>query len=112
MSLSSAQLNAALRAYVSTFPRHDRLLSHLRDAGLDSKASEIEARLRTALDAAEKYLWGQKDGVGWTEDFEERLFEHLRLSSPWLDREGFSSILSFGKWLCWHEGLDARDANQ
>jgi len=106
MNLSATQLNQALRAYISTVPNEERLHAHLDSIGLGLRLLEFQERLRPALEAAENYLWAQRDGVKWTDDFENRLFEYVRRAAPWLDRDGFASICSFGKWLCLREGLN------
>jgi len=105
MNLSATQLNQALQAYIATVPNEERLRAHLDSIGLGLRMLEFQERLRPALESAENYLWAQPNGVRWTDQFENRLFEYVRDAAPWLDRDGFASICSFGKWLCLREGL-------
>ena len=101
------ELNAALMAYVHTFPRPDRLEAHLEILGKLERKAEVEARLQIALKCTENFLYAQVGGVRWNEKFETALFEHVVQSSPWLSKPAFLSLVSFGGWLCWHEGLNA-----
>lgn len=110
MNLSAAQLNQALQAYISTVPDEGRLRAHLDSIGLGLRLLEFQERLRPALESTENYLWAQRDGVRWTDEFEKRLFEYVRNAAPWLDRDGFSSLCSFGKWLCLREGLSPTES--
>ena len=101
------ELNAALVAYVHTFPQQKRLQTYLESLGKLERQPEIEARLQTALKSTEDFLYAQIEGIRWSEQFEALLFEHVVSSSPWLSKQAFRSLVSFGGWLCWHEGLNA-----
>jgi len=100
-------LNAALVAYVHTFPQQERLAAHLEQRGKLEERAQIEATLQIALQSTERYLYAQAEGVRWSTRFEAELFEHVARSSPWLSPQAFRSLVSFGAWLCWHEGLNA-----
>lgn len=102
-------LNKAMSAYVSTFPREEKLRAHLEKTRRVGQMAEIEATLRQALKAVEEHLYAQEGGVRWTSDFETEMYERIKTTSPWLDRNGFHSLASFGQWLCWHEGLNATE---
>jgi len=101
------ELNAALVAYVHTFPQRERLKTHLEQLGKPEDEEKIEAKLQIALRSTESYLYAQVDGVKWSAQFEAELFEHVLRTSPWLSTQAFRSLLGFSGWLCWREGLNA-----
>ena len=100
-------LNDALRAYINTFPREDNLKSFLQDKDMVSQLCLIKEKLDASVKAAEDCLYGEKDGVTWDQQFEEKLFRQIKLTCPWLSYDGYGSLKSFSGWLCWHEGLEA-----
>jgi hypothetical protein len=101
-------LNEAMTAFVHTIPSERRLEQFLVKAGLSNQLPEVEASLRLALKATESHLYAQPNGVRWTSEFEEELFEQIRKTCPWLNEVGFRPLKAFGQWLCWHEGLNVR----
>jgi hypothetical protein len=100
-------LNASLLAYLHTIPDRNRLLTYLKMRGQQNRADEIEAVLMVAIKNAETFLYDQEGGVVWGSPFEDVFFKHLQATSPWLCKQAFGSLVSFGGWLCWHEGLNA-----
>ena len=102
-----AFLNDALNAYVATFPVEENLKAFLARHGREGNLAGIKATLDAAIGATEEILWKEPGGVLWTEEFKGNLFQAVRVRNPWLSQQGFSSLVSFGGWLCWHEGLNA-----
>lgn len=100
-------LNGALCAYVHTFPQRERLHAYISQRRLQGLAARIELSVTTAVKDTEDYLYAQSGGVAWGVEFEEALFNHVSQRSPWLSRKAFRSLVGFGGWLCWHEGLNA-----
>jgi hypothetical protein len=99
--------NEALSAYVHTFPQRERLLAYISNHQQQERAADIEASVTVAVKDTEDYVYAQSDGVRWSDEFEEALFNHVSQRSPWLSRSAFRSLVGFAGWLCWHEGLNA-----
>ncbi|MCA6062690.1 hypothetical protein [Thalassolituus marinus] len=107
MNPSPREFNEALEEYIVTFPNHSRLIEYLVKRYDVETQKIIESELSAAVKTTEDYLWSQSSGVEWSEVFELKLFNHVKSSHSWLEASGFSRLLSFSKWLCWHEGLNA-----
>ena len=100
-------LSSSLSVYVDTLPNAPRLASYLAEQGLAEQREEIQAALDAAVKDTGDFLWMQGGGVRWCGGFEDSLFSHLALLHPWLSRDSFRSLVAYGRWLCWHEGLNA-----
>jgi hypothetical protein len=107
MSLSPEVLNAALQAYMHTFPNRSGLNSHIERVGLVDQRGDIVAELDAVLKTAEEHLYSFPGGVSWDESFVRDFHALLRKKHPWLDQESLGRIHGFSGWLCWHEGLNA-----
>lgn len=99
-------LNAALQSYLHTFSRQDLLDAFLEMKGLTDQRQDIKSRLDSLLKTAEDHLYDYPEGVPWDSDFEESYLQLLRQNHPWIDSASISRVLSFSRWLCWHEGLN------
>jgi len=105
--LSAESLNAALLAYVATFPAPERLRAHLEANGLTEHAAPFELELKAATRSAEAFIYaaaaaGQEK---WDAAFNERFFQAVAAQHPWISREAFKRLESFGQYLNWHDGL-------
>ena len=98
-------LNAALAAYIKTVPNAKHLEEFLATHDLTYRESEIKTRLRSIVGDTDDFLFAQQAKVEWTDGFKEVLFQHLKVKHLWLTRQGFIPLISYGGWLCWHEGL-------
>ena len=107
MSISALELNNALTEYIQTFPSEIRLSVYLAGKYSAQYKVEIHSTLSAAVKTTEEFLWAQPGGVHWSSEFEKELFNHIVSKHPWLELSGFSCLLGFSKWLCWHEGLNA-----
>lgn len=107
-TVPAAVLSSSLSVYVDTLPSAPRLASYLAEQGLAEQREEIQAVLDAAIKDTGDYLWMQDGGVRWGGGFEDSLFSHLELLllHPWLSRASFKSLVAYGGWLCWHEGLN------
>lgn len=105
-SPDAAVLNAALLAYLQTFPTVENLGAFIEKRGLADREERITGELDRLLKTAEKHLWGYPGGVPWGEAFERAYTAMLRQKHPWLDDEPMGRIFGFSRWLCWHEGLN------
>lgn len=106
-------LNLALCGYINrTVPSLNGLRQWISRNKLEKFGEEIEAKLTGLSSAVENYLYDQKGGVQWSEPFELKMFEDLRQKHPWLDRVGYRRLISFSRWYCWHEGLEAPNSNK
>ncbi len=103
--ISPNLLNAALLAYVRTFPVDERLEEFLMSRGLKEHKRAIQTTLDQAVKSAEDFLWAQPNRVVWNVAFEDAQFNHIVQEHEWLSRDAFRSLVSFSKWFCWHEGL-------
>lgn len=101
-------LNRALLKYVQTLPQRERLEKHISRSGLEHHSQEIIAELDGLLQSAERFLWDYPEGVPWTGQFEKEYAEMLVQKRPWLNKTSIERIFVFSRWLCWHEGLNAR----
>jgi len=101
-----ALLNAAMRSYVHTFSRQDLLDAFIDKKGLQDHRQEIKSHLDSLLRTAEDHLYDYPGGVPWDSDFEQSYVELLRKNHPWIDPTTIDRVLSFSRWLCWHEGLN------
>lgn len=99
-------MNAALRSYVTTFPRRDLLQTFLESGGLQDVGRTITASLDAVLRTAENHLYDYPGGVPWDAAFEAEYRDLLQRHHPWLDADSLGRIFSFSHWLCWHEGLN------
>lgn len=106
-TVPAAVLSSSLSVYVDTLPSAQRLASYLAKRGLAEQREEIQAVLDAAIKDTGDYLWRQDGGVRWDGGFEDLLYSHLELLHPWLTRSSFKSLVAYGGWLCWHEGLNA-----
>lgn len=102
-----AILNCALLACVATWPDKERLAKYVSDNELTDQKMAIEVEVNSVVSRTESYLYSQERGVKWSEDFEKQFFKYLTEHHPWLSQQGFSRLMGFSKWLCWHEGLNA-----
>ncbi|EMJ4936279.1 hypothetical protein [Pseudomonas aeruginosa] len=107
MSISAQELNQALGEYIQTFPNESRLNAYLASNPSSQSHAEIKSELSAVVKTTEEFLWAQPSGVSWSGAFEDQLFTHIRSRHSWLERQAFSTLLGFSKWLCWHEGLNA-----
>jgi hypothetical protein len=108
MGVTSQILNAAMQAYVHTFPNRKSLAEHIAAAGLTEQSDEIVGKLDAVLKTAEDYLYSFPGGVPWGEAFERDYHALLRKEHTWLDSESLGRVHGFSGWLCWHEGLNAK----
>ncbi len=108
MGVTPQILNAAMRAYVHTFPNRKGLVEHIAALGLAEHSDDITAQLDAVLKTAEDYLYSFPGGVPWSESFERDYHALLRRQHTWLDSESLGRVHGFSGWLCWHEGLNAR----
>ena len=69
MSVTPQILNAAMQAYVHTFPNRKSLAEHIDAAGLTEQRDEIIAKLDAVLKTAEDYLYSFPGGVSWGDAF-------------------------------------------
>jgi hypothetical protein len=99
-------LNAAMRSYVHTFSRQDLLDAFLAEKGLEDQRQGIKSHLDSLLKTAEDHLYDYPGGVPWDSAFEQSYLMLLRQSHPWIDSTSIERVLSFSRWLCWHEGLN------
>ncbi len=109
MPPSPDTLRSALSAYVQTFPVRDRLDAFIRTMGLEKESAEIVQEIEALMKTAEDHLWDYPGGVPWTENFKEDYIQLLLERHPWIDQACIDTILSFACWICWHEGLNARE---
>jgi len=105
LPLSAEALNTALSAYVATFPSAARLRAHLEAAGLTAHAAQFELELKAAVAAAEDFIYAAAGRGKWDAAFNERFFQAVAARHPWLSRDAFRSLGSFGQYLNWHDGL-------
>jgi hypothetical protein len=104
--LNAESLNAALSAYVATFPSAERLRAHLEAGGLTAHAAQFELELKAAVHAAEESIYAAAGrGEKWDAAFNERFFQEVARQHPWISRQAFKSLGSFGQYLNWHDGL-------
>lgn len=89
-----------------TFSRQDLLDQFLDKKGLQAQGSEIKSHLDSLLKTAEDHLYDYPGGVPWDSDFEHSYVGLLRQHHPWIDSTSIDRVLSFSRWLCWHEGLN------
>ena len=101
-------LNEALRAYVKTFPIERYLADFLAARGLSSRMDSIKKTLDDSLGAAFCCVYDEEGGVRWSLQFEKKLFDYIRETSPWLSPLGFEVLKSYSGWISWHDGLEAR----
>jgi hypothetical protein len=78
----------------------------LAKRGLQDQGQEIKSHLDSLLRTAEDHLYDYPGGVPWDSDFEQSYVELLRKNHPWVDPTTIDRVLSFSRWLCWHEGLN------
>lgn len=107
MIINAQELNNALTEYIQTFPSESRLSIYLAGKYSAQCKVEVHSSLSAAVKTTEDFLCAQPGGVHWSSEFEKELFNHIFSKHPWLDMSGFSSLLGFSKWLCWHDGLNA-----
>ena len=101
------QLNAALCAYIHTIPNAERLRKFIWSAGLGGHDAEMQREMQDLVKKTDDFLWAQTGGIVWNAAFEEQQFQHLNEKFPWMNKEGYAAMLSYSRWLCQHEGLDA-----
>ena len=103
MEITPQILNAALRAYVRTFPSSERLMRHISAAGLADQNDEIVAMLDAALETAGDHLYRFPGAL--PRAFERDYYAFLIEQHSWLDAESLGCIHEYLGWLSWHEGL-------
>ena len=99
-------LNEAMRSYVHTFSREDRLDAFIEKKQLGGYRDEIKMRLDALLKTAEDHLYDYPGGVPWDDDFKREFIALLSRKHAWIDQGSIDCVLSFSGWLCWHEGLN------
>lgn len=108
MAVTPQILNEAMCVYVRTFPMRDRLTEHITRRGLEQHRDEIVSELDAVLKTAEDHLYEYPGGVPWTAAFECVYRELLVERHAWLDTKSLDRVFAFSRWLCWHDGLNAR----
>lgn len=100
-------LNDALCAYVKTFPQEQRLVEFVEQRHVAEELPQIKGALGALLGDTNDYLFARAGTIKWSEEFQRELFAHLKARHSWLTVKGFSPVVSYAGWLCWHEGLNA-----
>ncbi len=108
MSVTPQILNEAMLAYMPLRNR-EKLAEHIAKNGLEGQNQEIVSELDAVLKTAQDYLWEYPGGVPWTDEFEYRYRDFLVQRHPWLDSASVARVFAFSRWICWHEGLNAKD---
>jgi hypothetical protein len=100
MDITPQVLNAALRAYVRTFPSHDRLIEHISAKGLTDQKDEIVAKIDAVLETGEHLLSSFPGGL--PQAFDRDYYAFLTERHSWLDGESLGRIHEFLGWLSRH----------
>jgi len=104
-------LNRALLKYVKISAQSECLQRYISRSGLEHHTQEIFTTLDDLLNSVERFLWDYPGGVPWTKQFEKEYSEMLVQNYPWLNKKSIERVFGFSRWLCWHEGLNARDVD-
>jgi hypothetical protein len=107
MSVAPEVLNAAMLAYLQTFPSGDRPAEHIERSGVVLDKQAIVCELDAVLKTAQNYLWDYPGGVPRTDEFEYQYRDYLREKHHWLNSASMARLFAFARWICWHEGLNA-----
>jgi hypothetical protein len=99
--------NSALQAYVLSHPVPERLSDYLRANCPAPLQRAVKHEVADVFHDAETYLYAQRRGVRWDTQGEQKYFEYLRRRHRWLSSESRATVVSYGRWLSMHEGLDA-----
>jgi hypothetical protein len=99
--------NAAVAAWISTFPIDARLEAFLAEVPAALRA-DVKRSARAIFKAAGDFLEdAAKAGVVKLDTFYPALEAHLRGRFPWMAAPAFSALRSYTGWYAWHEGYSA-----
>lgn len=97
-------LNAAVAAWIRTFPVEERLDVFLATVP-DALRGDVRRAVKAAFKAASDYLEAAANaGPVELAAFHPAMEEHLRRDFPWLGEHALVAFRSYTGWYAWHEG--------
>lgn len=96
--------NAAVQAWINTFPVEDRLAAFLSTLP-ESVKREVEQSARAIYASADGYLHAEAErGVLDMDRFDQALRGHLLSQFYWVNESTLNTLHSYTNWMSWHEG--------